>query len=67
MRIYRPRYTVITNGLEYLPPDSEIFQNLKAVRPDARVYLTEKQDVAFAIGKDGAIRLISDSEPCPLP
>ena len=63
MRIYRPRNVVITNGLEYLPPDSEIFQNLRAARPDVKIYLTEKQHVVFSVDTNGTVRLDDGPEP----
>ncbi len=66
MQIYRPRNVVITNGLKYLPPDSEIFQSLRAARPDAKIYLTEHQDVVFSIDADGTVRLESGPEPYDL-
>ncbi len=66
MRIYRPRSVVITNGLKYLPPDSEIFQSLRAVRPDAKIYLTENQHVVFRVDTDGTLRLESGPDPYDL-
>ncbi len=66
MRIYRPRNVVITNGLKYLPPDSEIFQNLKAVHPDAKIYLTENRHVVFSVDGNGAVRLECGPEPYDL-
>ncbi|MBO7663337.1 MAG: MBL fold metallo-hydrolase [Clostridia bacterium] len=66
MQIYRPRNVVITNGLEYLPPDSEIFQSLRAARPDAKIYLTENQPVIFSVDDHGTVRLEDGPEPYPL-
>ena len=63
MKIYRPRNVVITNGLKYLPPDSEIFQHLRAVRPDVKIYLTENQHVVFSVDAKGIVHL--DSGPVP--
>ena len=66
LAIYRPQNTVITNGLKYLPPQSEIFVNIRAARPDARVYLTENQNVVFSVGQDGSVRLTEGPEPYDL-
>ena len=66
MQIYRPRNVVITNGLKYLPPDSEIFQALRAVRPDAKIYLTENQHVVFRVDTDGTLRLECGPDPYDL-
>ena len=66
LRIYRPRNVVITNGLKFLPPDSEIFQNLRAARPDAKIYLTEHQHVVFRVEPDGSVLLESGPEPYDL-
>ena len=66
MQIYRPRNVVITNGLEYLPPDSEIFQSLRAASPDAKIYLTENQHVIFSVDTKGTIRLDCGPEPYDL-
>ena len=66
MRIYRPGNVVITNGLQYLPPDSEIFENLRQTRPDANIYLTEHQHVVFSVDRDGKVRLEQGPEPCHL-
>ena len=63
MQIYRPRNVVITNGLQYLPPDSEIFRNLQAARPDAKIYLTENQHVVFSVDTNGTVRLDCGPEP----
>ncbi len=66
MQIYRPRNVVITNGLRFLPPDSEIFQSLRAARPDAKIYLTETQHVIFSVDTDGTVRLEDGPEPYDL-
>ena len=66
MQIYRPRNVVITNGLEYLPPDSEIFQNLRAARPDAKIYLTEKEHVVFSVDTKGTVQLVCGPDPYDL-
>ena len=66
MQIYRPRNVVITNGLKYLPPDSEIFQNLRTVNPDAKIYLTENQHVVFSADTDGTVLLERGPEPYEL-
>ncbi len=63
LQIYRPRNVVITNGLKYMPPDSEIFQNLRIVRPDANIYLTENQHVIFSVDTNGTVQLESGPEP----
>ena len=64
--IYRPGNVVITNGLQYLPPDSEIFENLRQTRPDANIYLTEHQHVVFSVDRDGKVCLEQGPEPCHL-
>ena len=66
MRIYRPRNVVITNGLKFLPPDSEVFQHLKAVRPDAKIYLTEHEHVVFSVDAGGTVSLECGPEPYDL-
>ncbi len=66
MRIYRPGNVVITNGLQYLPPDSEIFENLRQTRPDANIYLTEHQHAVFSVDRDGKVCLEQGPEPCHL-
>ena len=62
-QIYRLENVVITNGLQYLPPDSEIFENLRQTRPDANIYLTEHQHVVFSVDRDGKVRLEQGPEP----
>ena len=65
-QIYRLENVVNTNGLQYLPPDSEIFENLRQTRPDANIYLTEHQHVVFSVDRDGKVCLEQGPEPCHL-
>ena len=55
MRIYRPGTVVITNGREYIPPESEIFQQLSAASPDAEIYMTEEHHVVASISESGSL------------
>lgn len=62
LEIYRPKVVIITNGREYIPPESEIFQYLAQVSPDAKIFMTEKNHVVVTIADSGDIRTNREAE-----
>ena len=55
LNIYKPKIAVITNGNEYLKNDSTIYEDLKKVNDNVKIFLTENKNVVIKILDNGNI------------
>lgn len=53
--IYKPKIAIITNGEEYLSKSSTIYDDLKRVNEDIKIFITEHKHVVVKIDDDGSI------------